>query len=349
MSTMSPQDVRAGLPRRFTTNALPTLSPIGQQRMQAVGDYAVSDLHILRDVRAAARTLRDVRAAAAYGDGGGGGGAGTTVRMDGIGFQGSTSSGDMIGTITSRPLNGGPLRAQSHWVQYPGGEELLWMAEDEEDVQDGEVLVIYVIYKRRLTNSEQSAGYARRLPPVSLPPPSVAHSCSDSSQSSVFGAQAYRHDSTDADHHQSEIQMQRYENLLATQRQLQAELEAFDPAVRTVVENGRRHEESIAQMMASSDAASPPEYGNAFPSSLSKPHRYSAASMTSPPGLTSRSNGSSVQLTSPSAGFVRPYTSGGTTNIPSHSVPGSRRQSDDEDEDDFLWNYDSAIRRSAAK
>ncbi|KAF2722025.1 hypothetical protein K431DRAFT_284234 [Polychaeton citri CBS 116435] len=32
-------DPRMGLHRRFTTNALPTLSPIGQQRRQAAGDY----------------------------------------------------------------------------------------------------------------------------------------------------------------------------------------------------------------------------------------------------------------------------------------------------------------------
>ena len=35
-------DVRGGLTRRFTTNALPTLTPIGQQRRQAAGDYTVS-------------------------------------------------------------------------------------------------------------------------------------------------------------------------------------------------------------------------------------------------------------------------------------------------------------------
>lgn len=42
-------DVRAGLTRRFTTNALPTLSPIGQQRSQLAGGYAVSSM-FCRDV-----------------------------------------------------------------------------------------------------------------------------------------------------------------------------------------------------------------------------------------------------------------------------------------------------------
>ena len=35
---MNSNDVRGGLHRRFTTNALPSLMPIGQQRRQAVGD-----------------------------------------------------------------------------------------------------------------------------------------------------------------------------------------------------------------------------------------------------------------------------------------------------------------------
>lgn len=41
-TTTPSSDVRAGLTRRFTTNALPTLSPLGLQRKQAMGDYTVS-------------------------------------------------------------------------------------------------------------------------------------------------------------------------------------------------------------------------------------------------------------------------------------------------------------------
>lgn len=44
-------DVRSGLTRRFTTNALPTLSPIGQQRRQAAGDYSVSSLFVWSTLR----------------------------------------------------------------------------------------------------------------------------------------------------------------------------------------------------------------------------------------------------------------------------------------------------------
>ena len=37
-STATTNETRAGLTRRFTTNALPALSPIGQQRRMAAGD-----------------------------------------------------------------------------------------------------------------------------------------------------------------------------------------------------------------------------------------------------------------------------------------------------------------------
>lgn len=123
-------------------------------------------------------------------------------------------------------------------------------------------------------------------------------------------------------------------------------MEQIDPTTRREVDENRRHEESITQMMASSEPASPPEYNGIFPSPFSRPQRYSAASLTSPPGLNTRANRSSTQLTSPTSGFVRPYTSGNATNLPSQSVPGSRRQSDDEEEDDVIY-YDSALRAAA--
>lgn len=106
----------------------------------------------------------------------------------------------------------------------------------------------------------------------------------------------------------------------------------------------------MAQMIAQSEPTTPPEYADAFPSIFSKPNRYSSASLTSPPGLVNRPTRAATQLTSPPFQYSRPYTSSGATNLPSHSVPGSRRQSDDEEEaDDFLYNFDSSLHRAAAK
>ncbi|KAF2772259.1 hypothetical protein EJ03DRAFT_200445 [Teratosphaeria nubilosa] len=145
----------------------------------------------------------------------------------------------------------------------------------------------------------------------------------------------------------SELAARQYEVLLARQRALQAEIDSFDPETRRDVEAGLRHEDAITQMLASSEPASPPDYGNAFPTAFSKPNRYSAASLTSPPGISNRPSRSSTQVTSPSVGVVRPYTSG-NTYLPSQSVPGSRRQSDNEDDDEpFLYGFDG-MNRSAA-
>lgn len=148
---------------------------------------------------------------------------------------------------------------------------------------------------------------------------------------------------------QSETAARTYEMLLAKQRELQAQIDSFDPQTRLEVEENLRHEKAITQMMAASEPASPPDYGNVFPTPFSKPNRYSIASLASPPGIANRPNRSSTQLTSPSAGFVRPYTSG-TTHLPSQSVPGSRRQSDDEeDESPFIYGLDNPGHRAAAK
>ncbi|KXL50681.1 hypothetical protein M433DRAFT_391803 [Acidomyces richmondensis BFW] len=125
-------------------------------------------------------------------------------------------------------------------------------------------------------------------------------------------------------------------------------MDQFDPAIVNEVEERMRHEQIVDHIVAASEPASPPDYGNAFPNAFSKPNRYSNASLTSPPGIINRPSRSGTQLTSPTSGFVRPYTAG-NAHLPSHSVPGSRRQSDDEEEDDaFLFGLDTSIHRAAA-
>lgn len=108
----------------------------------------------------------------------------------------------------------------------------------------------------------------------------------------------------------------------------------------------------MSQMIAQSEPTTPPEYADAFPSIFSKPNRYSSASLTSPPGIVNRPARAATQMTSPPFQYNRPFTSSGVSsvNLPSHSVPGSRRQSDDEEEaDDFLYNFDASVHRAAAK
>lgn len=146
----------------------------------------------------------------------------------------------------------------------------------------------------------------------------------------------------------SERAARHYENLLQAQRKIQEELEKVDAETRREVDENIRHEHSVTQLFAQSEPTTPPEY-HVYPNNFPRTNRYSTASLTSPPGIVTRPNRSSTQLTSPSAGFARTYNNSNASNLPSQSVPGSRRQSDDEeDEADFLYNYDNSFRRAAA-
>jgi hypothetical protein len=80
-----------------------------------------------------------------------------------------------------------------------------------------------------------------------------------------------------------------------------------------------------------SEPTTPPDYSDAgFPTSFSRPNRFSINSITSPPGLNNRFSQSSSQLASPP-----PTTTmnGRTTHQkpPAKSMPGSRRNSEDEE------------------
>ncbi len=89
-----------------------------------------------------------------------------------------------------------------------------------------------------------------------------------------------------------------------------------------------------------SEPTTPPDYSDAgFPTSFSRPNRFSINSITSPPGLNNRFSQSSSQLASPS-GIVNGRNP--PTKPPAKSMPGSRRNSDDEEYfPDELANYRS--------
>lgn len=150
---------------------------------------------------------------------------------------------------------------------------------------------------------------------------------------------------------QSERAARHYETLLQAQRKIEEELAKVDADTRREVDENIRHEQAVTQLFAQSEPTTPPEYHSVLASSnLPRPNRYSAASLTSPPGISNRSHHSSTHLTSPPAAYARAYTGNNNSNLPSQSVPGSRRQSDDEEEDDdFIYGYENALRRAGAK
>lgn len=125
----------------------------------------------------------------------------------------------------------------------------------------------------------------------------------------------------------------------------------------------RREEQELAQMQEDltrvnstnsnaiaghqSEPSTPPEYRettSGFPSVFSRPNRYSTSSLTSPLGLYNRPGRSGSQLTSPQAGII-PSRYAMDEKLPSKSVPGSRRNSD-EDEKEEAVRQDPTSHRS---
>ena len=122
----------------------------------------------------------------------------------------------------------------------------------------------------------------------------------------------------------------------------------------------RKEEQELAQMQEDlgrnngnsitghqSEPTTPPEYretNSGFPSVFSRPNRYSASSLTSPPGLYNRPGRSGSQLTSPQSGFMQSHPIM-DDKLPSKSVPGSRRNSD-EDEREEAVRQDPTSHRS---
>ena len=98
----------------------------------------------------------------------------------------------------------------------------------------------------------------------------------------------------------------------------------------------RREEEEIHRLSSDiqygkhSQPTTPPEYSdsNGFPTALSRPNRFSMSSIN--PGMTTpRGSRSGSQITSPPSS--NPGTQGAANGyLPSKSVPGSRRNSDEE-------------------
>ena len=101
-----------------------------------------------------------------------------------------------------------------------------------------------------------------------------------------------------------------------------------------------------------SEPTTPPEYRESgFTPAYPRANRYSTSSINSinsPPGLNRPSRPGS-QLTSPPPDHPRPLNPHTSSNLPSKSVPSSRRHSDEEDEEeDWAHNFTDFDHRSAA-
>lgn len=105
-----------------------------------------------------------------------------------------------------------------------------------------------------------------------------------------------------------------------------------------------------------SEPTTPPEYRDAgFPTAISRPNRLSLVSLTSP---SKANNNNTTSVTSTSAFVSTTASSHRNTLSASHSigspfssvpysVPGSRRNSDEEEEDSYDLDLPTFTRRSA--
>jgi hypothetical protein len=142
-----------------------------------------------------------------------------------------------------------------------------------------------------------------------------------------------------------------YEYLREQRRRFEAEMELLDHRFkaegdelsRLSSEMGRASISSQGHQGHQSEPTTPPEFRDGgFPNQFSRPgsNRFSLNSalngalngFTSPPTMSNRQSRSGSQLTAPPSG------SGQSSQLPSKSMPGSRRGSDEESDD----HYDNA-------
>ena len=127
-------------------------------------------------------------------------------------------------------------------------------------------------------------------------------------------------------------------------------MQKLDQAQRQEAQDLAVLQEDLGRMGLSghqSEPTTPPEYretSSGFPTMLSRPNRYSTSSLASPPGLFNRPNRSGSQLASPQAGILQNRFAF-DDQLPSRSVPGSRRNSD-EDEKEEAVRQDPTSHRS---
>ncbi|KXJ96878.1 armadillo-type protein [Microdochium bolleyi] len=148
-----------------------------------------------------------------------------------------------------------------------------------------------------------------------------------------------------------------YERLREQKRRFEAEMQKLD-------QQQLREEYDIAQMQEDlgrgntltitghqSEPTTPPEYRETsfgFPTAFSRPNRYSMSSLASPPGLFNRSSRPGSQLTSPPSGLSQSQSQARFSYgdyLPSHSMPTTRRNSDDEAKEE-AFRQDPSSRRS---
>ncbi|KAI9837613.1 MAG: hypothetical protein M1837_002947 [Sclerophora amabilis] len=147
-----------------------------------------------------------------------------------------------------------------------------------------------------------------------------------------------------------ERKRQQYDLLKEQRRKIEAKMQMLDFQQQKDAQEIMKMTEDIEKGKPAtgpqSEPTTPPEYRDSgFPSVLSRPNRYSTSSITSPPGIPNRTARSGSQLISPLSTISQSQVT--SHKMPSKSVPGSRRNSD-ENEPESPYTEEPTDHRSAA-
>ncbi|KAI9759398.1 MAG: hypothetical protein M4579_002387 [Chaenotheca gracillima] len=205
--------------------------------------------------------------------------------------------------------------------------------------------------------SEARAGLQRRFTTDSARFPTMTPIGHSTSQ---MGNLAEAVDLSSSTYHKVQVlerKRMEYEALKEQRRKIEAKMQMLDQEQESDAQDLRKmstdYEPGRAPPSAGhahtghqSEPTTPPEYRDAgFPSALSRPNRYSTSSITSPPGFPNRAARSGSQLISPLTTISQSQVT--SNKLPSKSVPGSRRNSD-ENEQDSAYEEEPVDHRSAA-
>ena len=145
-----------------------------------------------------------------------------------------------------------------------------------------------------------------------------------------------------------------FEKLREQRRRLEADLEKFNRQQALEEQEIYRMRNDLQNLKLSpghqSEPTTPPEYRDqVFPSIYSRRNRYSSSSLVSPPGLNNRLSRSGSQVTSPPNEPAQSQQGlNESDKLPSKSVPGSRRGSNDR-VSSYITESGVFSQRSAAK
>ncbi|KAH6607996.1 armadillo-like helical [Trichoderma cornu-damae] len=148
-----------------------------------------------------------------------------------------------------------------------------------------------------------------------------------------------------------------YERIREQRRRFELEMQKLDQQQRREAQELAQMEEEINRFAGhQSEPTTPPEYrststNNGFPTIFSRPNRYSTSSLTSPLGLLGRPARSGSLLTSapPGTSVFQQRYGFDDNQLPSRSVPPTRRNSDDDDKEEAVRQDPSSHRSTNSR